>query len=399
MMKINTFMSLPTKRSLFVRFEADEEEEQEVCAAFVAYIEAVKHAKAVCMANQSVCEGIISLYVKHRGGLQACRVFSIPDVKFNPSSLCEKYFIQHFRFSHAEMDRVILSLYDVGFPAVIKTKSRDKCSLYEAFCMTCFKFAWPMRLGTMTRVFGASTSRMSRIISALRSMLFKHFASQLKHPELLSLESLERFCAVVRPKSGLSICFAFIDGTVRPMCKPSVLQGSCYNGKDRTHALKYQAVTTPDGMFLQLSGPWPGSRHDQFMVKESGILEYVVDLPRRADGALFVIYGDQGYSTAPGIETPYFDDAVDAAHAAYNEAMSASRICVEWSFGGILQNWAHNAFTPQQQLLSNRKIGQVYIVAALLTNFLNCLRPNNTSQYFGLSPPVLEVYVRTMYRH
>jgi hypothetical protein len=386
-----------SKKRLFCE-EEDTDEDMEVCAAFVAYIEAVKQAKAACTLNQGICEAVISAYVKHRGGLQECRVFELPDVKFNPATLCAKFFIQHFRFSHAEMDRVILSLFDVGFPLVVRTKTRDKCPLHEAFCMMCFKYAWPTRLGTMTRVFGASTSRISRIVSALRSLLFKHFAASLKLPARLSLEQLETYSRAVQAKSGLSICFAFIDGTVRPVCKPSILQGSCYNGKDRVHALKYQAVTTPDGMFLQLAGPWPGSRHDQHMVKQSGILDYVVDLPRRNDGALFVIYADQGYATAAGIETPYFDDAVNAQHAAYNEAMSASRVTVEWAFGGILQNWAHNNFTPSQQLLSNRKIGQVYLVAGLLTNFLNCLKRNNTSIYFGVLPPVLEVYVRSMFR-
>jgi hypothetical protein len=379
------------------RCHSELEEEQELIAAFIMYAESVKRVKDMCVISQTVVEKVISSYVKHRGGIQEVRVYEIPNLNFNPHALDEKYFIQHFRFSHAEMDRVVLSLLDVGFPRVIKTNTRDKCPLYDALCMMCFKYAWPMRLGTMVRIFYSSTSRMSRIISSLRSLLFKHFSHHLKHPAPLSLETLETFCAAVRQKSGLSICFGFIDGTVRPVCKPSVLQGSCYNGKDRVHALKYQALTTPDGMFLQLAGPWPGARHDQHMVKSSGLVNYIADLPRRHDGAMFVVYGDQGYASGPGIETPYFDDAVNAAHAAYNDAMSSSRICVEWAFGGILQSWAHNAFTPTQQLISNRKIGQVYQVAGLLTNFMNCLRPNLTSQYFRVSPPVLEVYMRSTF--
>jgi hypothetical protein len=375
-----------------------DEEEQELIAAFILCAESVKRVKEWCMFSQSVTEKVISSYVKHRGGVQEVRVYEIPNCKFDPHALDEKYFVQHFRFSHAEMDRVVLSLLDVGFPRVVKTKTRDKCPLYDALCMLCFKYAWPMRLGTMVRIFYSSTSRMSRIISSLRSLLFKHFSHHLKHPLPLSLETLEMYCAAVKQKSGLSICFGFIDGTVRPVCKPSVLQGSCYNGKDRVHALKYQALTTPDGMFLQLAGPWAGARHDQHMVNSSGLVDYIVQLPRRHDGALFVVYGDQGYASGPGIETPYFDDAVNAAHAAYNDAMSSSRICVEWAFGGILQSWAHNAFTPTQQLISNRKVGQVYQVAGLLSNFMNCLRPNLTSQYFRVPPPVLEVYMRSTFR-
>jgi hypothetical protein len=230
--------SLLKKRS---RSELDEE--QELIAAFIMYAESVKRVKEWCFLSQTVTEKVISSYVKHRGGIQEVRVYEIPNFKFDPYVLDEKYFVQHFRFTHAEMDRVVLSLLDVGFPLVVKTKTRDKCSLYDALCMLCFKFAWPMRLGTMVRIFFSSTSRMSRIISSLRSLLFKHFSHHLKYPKPLSLDTLETYCAAVKQKSGLSICFGFIDGTVRPVCKPSVLQGSCYNGKDRVHALKYQALT------------------------------------------------------------------------------------------------------------------------------------------------------------
>jgi hypothetical protein len=201
----------------------------------------------------------------------------------------------------------------------------------------------------------------------------------------------------VQEKSGLSNCVGFIDGTVRPICKPSVLQGSCYNGKDRVHALKYQGITTPDGMILQLSGPWPGARHDQFMVRESGIQDYMCSLPRREDGAMYVLYADQGYSEDVGIVTPYFDGAINSLHEAFNQQMASSRISVEWAFGNIVQQWASTSFTATQQMLSNRKVGQVYIVAAFLCNLLNTMSPNNTSQYFGVQPPSLELYLQQMY--
>ena len=110
------------------------------------------------------------------------------------------------------------------------------------------------------------------------------------------------------------------------------------------------------------------------------------------------MYADQGYSDDVGVETPYFDAAVNAQHEAFNQAMASSRITVEWQFGGILQNWAANDMVRLQQLLSNRKIGQVYIVSGFLCNLLNTLRPNNTSQYFGVQPPMLEAYLVSMYQ-
>ena len=56
--------------------------------------------------------------------------------------------------------------------------------------------------------------------------------------------------------------FGFIDGTVRPICRPGHHQKVVYNGHKRTHALKYQAIMTPDGMVSHLfwscrrKAPW-----------------------------------------------------------------------------------------------------------------------------------------------
>ena len=385
-------MLLGTKRL----HASDDEDEDEVVAAFLLYVEMIRRHHMAYEHLRISVESVVSFYVRLRGGVKQILAFEIPNVKFQPQLICEKWFSQHFRFSHHEMDRVVLAFLTAGFPEVVRTKTRDKCGLYEAVCMMCFKYAFPMRHGTMVKVFGSSTCRMSRIISALRRLIFARFRGSVTNPRVLAPHELEAFSDAVKRKSGISTCFGFIDGTVREICKPSNLQGACYNGKDRKHALKYQGVTTPDGMFLQLAGPWPGARHDQFMVRESGILAYLESLPRRAsDGAVYCIYADQGYSQAFGIETPYFDGAVNAQHEAFNQCMASSRITVEWAFGAIVQQWASVNFAPSQQLLSNRKVGQVYVVAGVLCNLLNTLSRNNTSTYFGVQPPVLEAYMRT----
>ena len=50
-------------------------------------------------------------------------------------------------------------------------------------------------------------------------------------------------------------CFGFIDGTVRPICRPQENQGIVYNGHKRVHALKYQSVALPCGMIANMYGP------------------------------------------------------------------------------------------------------------------------------------------------
>ena len=50
-------------------------------------------------------------------------------------------------------------------------------------------------------------------------------------------------------------CFGFIEGTVRPICRPKKLQRTVYNGHKRVHALKFQWVTLPNGLTAHLYGP------------------------------------------------------------------------------------------------------------------------------------------------
>jgi hypothetical protein len=374
------------------------DEEEEMAAVLIAYTDYVERCKAHCAEVQGACEEAIDMYVKARGGVKNLWVFSIPTIHFAPSEMCEKSFCQEFRFSHAQMNRVVLGLLANNFPKFIVTTARDKCPLYDAVCMLCMKFAWPTRLGSMVKVFGCSIGRMSRIVSHLRRLLFEVFVPALNSPALLDRATMERFSSAVAAKSGFpaQYIFGFIDGTVRPIPKPKHLQSAVYSGKDRVHALKYQAVVTADGMLQQLGGPWPGARHDMHMVRQSCVLPYLRALPTASDGSQFCIYADCGYAEAPGLVTPYFDGAVNVFHEGINQAMASSRIAVEWAFGDIVLQWSHVDFTRTHQLLSNRKCAQVYLVAGLMTNFLNCFVPNRASQYFKVQPPAFEDYLRRL---
>lgn len=342
-------------------------------------------------------KGVLEAYVSYRGGLNEMRTYVVPQKVWNPDSFCDRNFQAHFRFERHEAELIINEL---ALPSHIVTSHRDKAPVLEVFCMMCMKFAYPTRYCTMLREYGRSQSAMSRLIKALRSELYDRYSHSLRHPRPLCEDECACFASKCRSKCGNPIVVGFIDGTVREITKPTVLQGPLYNGKDRKHSLKYQAINTPDGIIRHLAGPYPGSRHDQFMLKESRILEWIGLFPPQANtGWPHVIYADCGYSTVPGkIEVPFADEAVNPVHAGYNNAMTTVRISVEWAFGGILRHWASLGWVPDQQLLSQRKIGQIYFVAALLTNLLNCVRPNQTSQYFDCTPPSLSEYLASVTR-
>ena len=79
----------------------------------------------------------------------------------------------------------------------------------------------------------------------------------------LSPPCLKAFSDSVHKKGvALGNVWGFIDGSVRPCCKPKVKQRILYNGHKRLHVIKYQSVTTPSGMIANLFGLVEGKRHD-----------------------------------------------------------------------------------------------------------------------------------------
>jgi hypothetical protein len=207
---------------------------------------------------------------------------------------------------------------------------------------------------------------------------------------------VQQFSDVIFKHTGVKGIIGFIDGTVRPTCKPEMFQAVVYNGKDKTHALKYQVFVSPDGIMRHVFGPVCGSRHDQHMVHESKILQWITSHGSCASGNAFVCYADAGYAVAPGIMRPFADEKINIEHKAFNEVMSSVRICVEWEFGDIVAQWAHVNYKRNQVIANGSRPGQQYIVAALLSNCRNCLHPAKTSQYFQCLPPTLEEYIASL---
>ena len=72
--------------------------------------------------------------------------------------------------------------------------------------------------------------------------------------------------------------------------------------------------------------------------------------------------------------------------------MSAVRVSVEWTFGKVIQQFAYLDFRKNQKVLL-QPVGKYYMVGALLTNCHTCLYGSQTTTFFGVPPPTLEVYL------
>ena len=72
----------------------------------------------------------------------------------------------------------------------------------------------------------------------------------------LSAPKLQEFADVIHMKgAALPNCWWFIDGTVRPICRPGENQRILYNGHKKVHAITFQSVVAANGLIANMYGP------------------------------------------------------------------------------------------------------------------------------------------------
>jgi len=107
-------------------------------------------------------------------------------------------------------------------------------------------------------------------------------------------------------------CWGFIDGTLRPISRPVDGQEAVYSGHKREHGLKYQSVIGTDGLFYDFNGPFDGRRHDNFLLRESKLLERLDVIDPHSD---YFLYGDGAYYISSHIIGPHLGAVLDTGTA------------------------------------------------------------------------------------
>ncbi|XP_033754685.1 protein ALP1-like [Pecten maximus] len=297
-----------------------------------------------------------------------------------------------FRF---EKDDIPLLCHALQIPPKIECTNRTTCSGLEGICILLRRLAYPNRLSDLYSLFGRSSTAMSFIINELLDFLHDTHGHLLRdlNRSWLSEQNLDEFANAVRAREGpLPNCWGFIDGTVRPVCRPTHHQKLIYNGHKRVHALKYQSVVTPNGLVVNMFGPIEGKRHDAGMLRESQLQQQMRQYMTTPTGDMYAVYGDPAYPLTPYIITPYRGGVVSANQPLFNKKMSDVRICVEWTFGKILALFSFLDYKKNLKLYL-QPVGKYYLVGTLLTNCHSCLYGNQTSQFFGVEPPTLQSYI------
>lgn len=146
----------------------------------------------------------------------------------------------------------------LDIPDKIVCYQRSVCDGMEGLCMVLKRLAYPCRYSDMIPHFARPVPVLSMIINAVFDEIYNSHQHRITewNQTLLSPLKLEQYAEAVASKgAALDNCFGFIDGTVRPICRPGENQRIVYNGHKRVHAIKFQSVTLPNGMIAQLYGP------------------------------------------------------------------------------------------------------------------------------------------------
>ena len=157
-------------------------------------------------------------------------------------------------------------------------------------------------------------------------------------------------------------------------------------------------MSTPNGLIAHLFGLIEGRRHDAYMLSESGLLEKLRPLthangdPCAVYGDPCAVYGDPACGVSLNIISLFHGSNLTAAERDFNKAMSSVRVSMEWTFGKITQLFTFLDFKKNLKLLL-QPVGKYYLVGALLTNCHTCLYGSQTSQFFNVAPPNLDVYL------
>ena len=90
-------------------------------------------------------------------------------------------------------------------------------------------------------------------------------------------------------------CVGFIDGTFIGTARPedNEMQRAAYNGHRRKHAIKFEALLTPDGLIAHAAGPLEGRRHDWTLYVRSDVDEQLEEM-LLIEVRQFYIYGYSG---------------------------------------------------------------------------------------------------------
>ena len=130
-------------------------------------------------------------------------------------------------------------------------------------------------------------------------------------------------------KFGFPKVLGSIDGSHIPIVAPSSNE-AIYVNRKRYHSINVQAICDDVFKFIDVVVKWPGSTHDAFIWRQSGINQKMTNNEIPIIDEWFL--GDSGYPLRPNLMTPLLSP-VTPRERRYNRAFLKTRKTIECTFG------------------------------------------------------------------
>ena len=194
---------------------------------------------------------------------------------FNFNPFTDVCCLSLFRFRKQDLIGLVTA---IAWNREITTRNRYMCSPLLVTCVVLRRLTTPAPWRDMEMLFGKHGGQLSeKFWEGIEGFL--EVRQNLVLSDVDSTFFSERAelyaCAIKNKCEALDNCTGFIDGTVIAVARSSrgEVQKVAYNGHKRKHALKYQAITSPDGLVLHAAGPIEGRKHDWTLYCRSGVDE------------------------------------------------------------------------------------------------------------------------------
>ncbi|RPA89134.1 hypothetical protein L873DRAFT_1839327 [Choiromyces venosus 120613-1] len=222
----------------------------------------------------------------------------------------------------------------------------------------------------MMHIFQWSCTWLCIVFNDVLAYIIKRFGDLLFWDRnRLTRETIEGYTAAIEHKGGIKEVWGFINGTMRAICCPDENQEIYYSGYKKCHAVKYQALSTPDSLIIHLARPYTGQERK---LQELQLVDDP-DLVKR-----FHIYGDPAYSLSYGI--------------IFNTHMSSLHISVEYEFARLMMLCRYNGFKMVLKI-GLSPVAAYFMVSVLFCNIHSCFHGNQTSKKFHCNPPSVHSYL------
>jgi hypothetical protein len=333
------------------------------------------------------------------------------------NSFSSKECWRRFRFRKRDLKRLLVVFGLDEVEATLGTDGkRGDFSGEEIVLYSLYRLASTTSHGECETLFDTDGSNLSAMYNWFISYMYNNFGHLVTDNIPYWSERFPVFSEAVRTKftarTGLDIMVgnfkivAFHDCTVIGCCRPgggpssagqnaprynNFIQMAFYNGWKHMHGTKWLTVELPNGMCMDMHGPF-SFRHNDLELFEDARLNDRLEAAQVDQENRYCSYGDSIFPNLTCCKSKHRANALTQEEQLQNAGMGSMRIANEWHYGFTANLFPRVKHKSSLKILQSQNVSLMYLVCTLLRNARTCLYGSQTCRYFDCLPPTLENY-------